>query len=247
LLSTRGMRLRRALRVAAFTVPVTLAAHGARGDAGWQVEAAGTGGSASAQISHDADVRVAYGVGGVEVRYSAARAAEGARGLAFDAGGLAEVRSTQSVGCVSCGAPETTVFPLGRARAGYDAPTYGVRAGVLVWTVRFGDVQAVPLPDVDLRVGRLDGTRVMIGVGAYDLATYARPGFYAGLLAPASRGWEIGGYVGLHLGPDATGGMRESLTMRAPLGERLWAHMAFALTEYVYVGADVLLGVGGSL
>jgi hypothetical protein len=122
-----------------------------------------------------------------------------------------------------------------------------VHAGVLVWTARLTVMEAWPLPDVDLRVGRLDGTRLMLGIGAYDLATYARPGIYAGLLFPASRGWEIGGYVGAHLGPDGTSGMRESLTMRATLTDRLWAHMALSLTENDYVGADLLLGVGGNL
>jgi hypothetical protein len=58
----------------------------------------------------------------------------------------------------------------------------------------------------------------------------------------------VGGHVGVHLGVADASVVRESLTLKAPILEHLWARTDFAAMQNEYgPGTDVIIGLGGDL
>jgi hypothetical protein len=242
------MSPRRLLLCAGFTVFVFSATHRVSASDPWEVEGGGYGGGGTGHIACGPDERVAYGGLGAEVRYSGARTGEGL-GVAFDVGGVVEAQRQWPVDCLTTACQQdfvSGVVPTGRARVGLDSPYFGLRGGVLA----FAEPQYAqglhyyPLPDVALRLGRLDGFRAVVGFGAYDLVTYLRPGAYLGFLAAVGRGWDLGLHGGIGYVTHGTIGLRETATVRAPLTEHLWLRSDFGVTQSQDVGTDFVLSVG---
>jgi hypothetical protein len=242
------MRPQRGVLVVGAALFVVSSTHYVGAQGPWEVEGNVYGGSASGHMACGPDVRVAYGGLGGEVRYLGVKGA-GQNGIAADLGGVVEDQRMQPIHCLGTqcnGGTAEGWAPGARARAGYDWTSFGFRVGALVWTAQNpGGPQAVLVPDVNLRFGRMDRVRVVGGFGAYDFSTYERPGFYCGLLV-ASHGWEVGLYGGEHL--EIGNFTRETVTVRAPLGRGgngWWIRSSVALMESRYgAGGDSTLGIG---
>jgi hypothetical protein len=245
------MTRRRAFLVCAFTLFVVFATHRVQAGGPWQLEGAGYGGSTTGHMACGSDVRVAYGGLGGELRYAEALGAKDRSGFGFEVGGTTQLQTEHAINCAggACSAPEDGLLPFGRVRLGYDWHDFGFRIGALALTKTYaGRVEGIPFPDLDIRIGELDGARFVLGLGAYDLPTYALPGLYCGLTVPTGGGWEVGGHLGWHVSLSDVSTARESITLRAPLLEHLWARTDFALMENEYgPGSDVMIGLGGDL
>ncbi len=242
------MHPRRVLLCAGFTVFVVFATHRVSASDPWEVEGGGYGGGGTGHIACGPDERVAYGGLGAEARYSGARTGDKV-GAAFDVGGVVEAQRQWPVDCLTSACQQdfaSGVVPTGRVRGGFDSHYFGLRAGVLMFAEpQYGQgLQYEPLPDVELRFGRLDGFRGVLGFGAYDLPTYLHPGGYLGFLGAVGGGWDLGAHVGINYLTHGTGGLRETVTVRAPLSDHFWLRSDFGLTQAQDVGTDFVLSIG---
>jgi hypothetical protein len=243
------MRIRRPLLVLGFTGFVVAATHRVNAATPWEVEGGGYGGGGTGHVACGPDVRVGYAGLGGQLHY-AGRREDQAVGFGFDVGAVGEGERQQPVDCNGSSCNQYYASGLGTAgyaRAGFDLRYFGLRLGAMSFLEpsNGGGFHVVPLPCGELRAGRLDGARVTLGLGSYDLPSIMRPGVYLGLGIPTGGGWELGGHLGIHYLTQDTTALRETLTVRAPLSESLWLRTDLAVVESEGAGGDFTVGVGG--
>jgi hypothetical protein len=154
------------------------------------------------------------------------------RGLALTAGAAAEARSYSLIACASggCGGsgavvPRSRVVVGGGGLFGYDDRYVGFHAGALAWQRFASGSDPAPtwswVPQLVLRLGRLESVHGDLGLGSYDAATILRPGAYVGLSWVPLLGWECSVHAGVHQTFDGANGLRGSLGVKAPLAARV--------------------------
>jgi hypothetical protein len=143
----------------------------------------------------------------------------------------------------NCDPPASFVEGVAAVRLGYDWIGFGLHVGALVWLRP--DTPPIPVPDVALRFGDVDGPRFVLGVGAYDVPTLLRPGLYLGFLVPLESGWRVDMHLGGHLGFGWVGSMRLHAGLRMPIGPLAWVSLGAAVwTNVVGVGPEGNVGFG---
>jgi hypothetical protein len=219
-------------------VEVELAAYDGRASGGWAC-----GPTASVRYG---------GLGGV-VRLHSLAASESAErsvtvgpsarsGLAVTVGAAGEGRSFTLLGCATrdCSGAGAIVPPGGivgaaMARLGYDSEYVGFHGGALVWQRFANNTDTRPtwqwVPELLLRVGRLERFHADLGLGSYDVPTLLRPGAYLGVVWAPTSGWECALHAGIHEVFDGELGVRGSLGFKAPLAERLQLGVTIAASS----------------
>jgi hypothetical protein len=228
------MRLRRPVLLLGITLFVLAALQPTWGVcAGGPLDAEATafGGSVPSHMTCGPDVRVKYGGAGgrLETHFDDGPLARPGTGLSVGGGGA--VAYDHLLLYRPCGPPSdcaTSSYAegVGAGSVGYDWRSFGFRAGLLLWG---RDNGLLPFPDGALRFGDVDGIRVVVGLGAYDVPTMLRPGLYAGILAPLERGWQLDMHVGQHLGMSGLSSMRVHGGLRVPIASSSWLTLGAAL------------------
>jgi hypothetical protein len=254
------MRLRRRILLLGFTLFVLAALQptwGVCASGPGELEVTGFGGSVPSRMTCGPDVRVKYGGAGGAFAAHLGDDTRRRPGTGFVAGGGAALAYDHlllyracNLSSSDCTLPTSYAEGALGGRLGYDWSWVGFRVGALIWIRPDGSGGAVPFPDVSLRLGDVDGWRVVAGLGAYDVPTMLRPGLYGGVLVPldaagAERGWELDVHVGQHLGMAGLSSVRAHAGLRAPVSAGSWLSLgAAAWMNEVGSGPEGDLGWG---
>jgi hypothetical protein len=165
------------------------------------------------------------------------------RGLAVAVGGAAEYRHYRLIeratrpawdepcqynysGCYDSGddVPPTGVLLGGHGRVGYDFSWFGIYAGALGYQ-RYGvhhwtQPKTKVLPEVSLRLGRIDGCNVELGFGSADPTMMLRPGLFLTVHDIPLGDFRLRLGAGLHDAADMVSA-RLSATVLYPVGGKV--------------------------
>jgi hypothetical protein len=119
-----------------------------------------------------------------------------------------------------------------RAGVGYDFAMIGLRGGALLsLSPNARLAETIVMPDVQLRIGRLEQGWFETGLGAYDASTTLRPGVYVGGGIPIREVVLLSLHLGLHAGNGRFVGDVFDMGLRGDVG------FGYALGDRVQLGA----------
>ena len=208
------------------------------------VDATVFGGSDSASYGScngHAGMSAKYAGLGAEVRANPFAPAEERDGFSVTAGAAAATGRFLLLECSGdCVGFDPTRFPRqhwlggGYARMGNDWRYFGFQVGGILMAEHLhppGDFSwRAPIPDLYLRIGRLDSFHV--DIGHYNPTTVFRPGLHAGLNFVPAPQWLVAlhGGVGLRWGLDELGGHAD-LELRTPVTDNVQVGLAGGLSD----------------